>query len=93
MQLNRNDIFYIRFFYDIALCAGFFFLPWWVLFTLLIIGVLFFKSFLEMPLFLLGVDMLYAVPSIALFDFPFFYTVLGCVLLAISTFIRARIRV
>lgn len=83
---------YIRIGYDVVFVCAFFFVPWWVLVVLGVVGVLMFRSYWELPIIFLIIELLFSVPERIVFSIPFFYTVLGIAGVLFARVLRRRLR-
>lgn len=77
---------------DIVLLLCVFFAPWWITLLLGSVAAFFFRSFIEIIIVGLLLDLLFGAPGVGTFSLPIIHTIITLVIYGVSVFIRARVR-
>ncbi len=77
---------------DIVLLLCVFFAPWWLTFALATIAAFSYRTFIEIIIVGLLLDLLFGAPGVGAFPFPIVHTIIALVIYGVSIFIRARVR-
>lgn len=84
---------YIRLIADILIILVILWGPWWLMLTMLIVGILYFPKYYEAFIFGIVIDAVYGTSQSGFFGYNVKYTLLTLVLLAVYLPLRKRFRI
>jgi hypothetical protein len=96
IMINNKDIIQKslkhRVIFDVLFIIGAFFLPWWLMFIAIILGVFLFGFFWEGIFYAVLIDSVFGVATVRFWYIPYFFTLVVLFGITISLIIRRKTR-